>query len=65
MWNAKSGLTAVKILGSRFKWMSEKRFRIINQTNLDCLFELCSTDPEDRSLEDRYLKLISVAKIDN
>ena len=45
--------------------MSDRTFRIVNRSNLDCLFEMCSTDPEDVSLEARYLKLISVAKVDN
>ena len=65
MWNGKSGLTSVLILGSRFKWMSEKTFRIVNRSNLDCLFEMCTTDPDDASIEARYLKLKSVVKVDN
>ena len=37
----------------------------MNKSNLDCLFEICSSDPEDRAIESRYLKLLSVAKVDN
>ena len=44
---------------------SERRLRIHIQTNLDCIFEMCSHDPEDKSLRKRYLKLISVSRVDN
>ena len=65
LWNGQSGHMAVALLSSRFKWITEKSFRIVNKSNLDCLFEICSKDPEDRSIDARYLKLISVAKVDN
>ena len=65
LWNGQSGHTAVTLISSRFKWITEKTFKIVNKSNLDCLFEICSKDPLDRTLEARYLKLISVAKVDN
>ena len=39
--------------------------RILTQNNLDCIFEMCTTDPKDESMKSRYLKLISVSRIDN
>ena len=45
--------------------MSDRRIRFINEGNLDCIFEIRTTDPTDQSVEARYLELISVAKIDN
>ena len=59
------GEMALKIICSRIKWENEKQLRIINESNLDCLFEMRSHDPEDKDIESRYLKLISVVKIDN
>ena len=46
-------------------WHSEKVLRIINEENLDCLFEMTSSDLKDDPIEARYLKLLSVVKIDN
>ena len=37
----------------------------MNESNLDCLFEMKNDDPEDKHMKDRYLKLLSVVKIDN
>ena len=65
VWEGLSSKTAVSLLASRFKWISEKSFRIVNKSNLDCLFEICSNDPLDQNIESRFLRLISVAKVDN
>ena len=46
-------------------WVSEKMFRIINESNMDCLVEICTSDPTDESISDRYLKLVSAVKVDN
>ena len=46
---------------SRFKWVSDRSFRIINLANQDCIFEMC----EEEVSKKPYLKLLSVAKIDN
>ena len=59
------GEQAIKLIVSRFKWESESRIRIINESNMDCMFAICSTDPEDKNVNARYLKLISAVKIDN
>ena len=45
--------------------MSDKHLRFINESNLDCIYEIKTTDPEDKSVDARYLELISVAKVDN
>ena len=64
-WNKNEGEMAIKIICSRIKWEDERILRIINESNLDCLFEMCSTDPDDKDVDARYLKLLSVVKIDN
>ena len=64
-WLQKSGSQAIKIIGSRFKWESEKHIRFVNQSNLDCIFEIRTTDPLDEDIDARYLELISAVKIDN
>lgn len=46
-------------------WLGERRLRIINESNIDCLFDMCSTDTNDSSIDARYLKLVSSVKIDN
>ena len=65
LWNNNSGEKALKIIASRFKWQEEHVIRIINRSNIDCIFELTSTDPTDQDKSQRYLKLISSVKIDN
>lgn len=65
VWNSLEGEDSLKLICSRFKWESERVFRIVNQSNLDCLFEMCTTDPADRDISKRYLKLISCVKVDN
>ena len=64
-WNQSEGEMAIKIICSRIKWESERVLRIINESNIDCLFEMQSTDPEDKEPSSRYLKLISTVKVDN
>lgn len=64
-WNKNEGEMAIKIICSRIKWEDERILRIINESNLDCLFEMCSTDPNDSDVDARYLKLLSVVKVDN
>ena len=59
------GQKAIQIICSRMKWETERRLRIVNESNLDCLFEMRNDDPDDEFIEDRYLKLLSVVKIDN
>jgi len=39
--------------------------RIINEGNIECIFEICSSDPSDKDPSLRYLKLRSSVKIDN
>ena len=56
---------ALKMICSRIKWENDRQIRIINESNLDCLFEMTSYDPHDRDIKDRYLELLSVVKIDN
>ena len=47
LWNNNSGSKALKIIASRFRWEQENVIRIINKSNIDCIFELTSTDPAD------------------
>jgi len=64
-WGNMDGLPAIKLILSRLSWFNERTLRIVNEGNLDCLYEMCSTDPKDSSIEARYLKLVSVVKVDN
>ena len=64
-WNQSEGEMAIKIICSRIKWESERVLRIVNESNLDCLFEMRSIDPEDKDPSARYLKLLSAVKVDN
>ena len=44
----------ITIAFSRFKWESERVFRIVNiAENLDCMFEMYSTDPLDQDRRQR------------
>ena len=45
--------------------MTDTQIRILNESNIDCLFDICTDDPEDKDIDARYLKLISVVKVDN
>ena len=65
VWNGREGEGAIKIICSRMTWLSERVLRIVNEENLDCLFEMTSTDPKDETIEARHLKLLSIVKIDN
>ena len=62
--NEVSKLT-IELLFSRIKWVDERTIRVLNSSNMDCLFKMASTDDEDRDLNARYLKLISIVKVDN
>jgi hypothetical protein len=64
-WNEITGENAFKIITSRIKWSSENVLRVVNAANLDCLFQLSTTDPTDQNIDARYLKLISCVKVDN
>lgn len=64
-WKKVKGEDAIKIIVSRFKWESEKVFRVVNVANLDCWYEIRSHDPNDAEVEQRHCVLISVTKIDN
>lgn len=46
-------------------WMSESRLKIINESNIECIFDILTTDPSDKDIKARYLKLVSSVKIDN
>ena len=59
------GEKAIRIICSRFKWVTDTQIRILNESNIDCLFDICTDDPEDKDIDARYLKLISVVKVDN
>ena len=54
-------------MGSRIKWVEGDRLRILNNANLDCIFEMVVQDKEGKPLDvfSRHLKLISVVKVDN
>lgn len=44
----------ITIIFSRFKWESETVFRIVNLgENLDCMFEMYTTDPFDQDRHQR------------
>ena len=54
---------------SRMKWedqdTNERTLRIVAQSNLDCIFEIRTNDPENKDPNQRYLHLLSVVKLDN
>ena len=67
-WKYLNQNQALKLICSRFRWESERIFRIVNESNLDCLFEMKYDEtnyPEDTDFDSRYLELISVVKVDN
>ena len=39
---------AIQLIVSRFKWVDNKIFRFVNKSNLDCMFEMCTDDPQDK-----------------
>ena len=64
IWNGAQGKNAkkaIKLICSRFSWHSEKVFRIVNESNLDCYIEISDPDDNDK----RNIKLISAVKVDN
>ena len=71
-WDHAEGQGAIQIICSRIMWQGEKRLRIINESNIECLFDIVKQDDElDKSStrknkrENRKLKLVSSVKIDN
>lgn len=50
-WNGMGGEKAIQLIASRFKWISEDSFRIINESNMDCIFQICSYDEFEYPLE--------------
>jgi len=64
-WGVEEGWNAIEIIVSRFQWVTDRIIRFINESNIDCLLEICSHDPEDKIVEARYLKLLSSVKVDN
>ena len=64
-WNKMQGEFALKLILSRIKWKTDRIIHIVNASNLDCYFELCTSDPEDKDPTKRYLQLLSAVKIDN
>jgi len=64
-WDGQFGWNAIKLICSRFQWVTEKVIRFVNESNLDCLFEICTSDPEDLDVSARYFKMLSAVKIDN
>ena len=51
IWNKMAEQNSVKIIASRFKWVTDKVFCIINRSNLNCLFEICTNDPYDTDID--------------
>jgi len=45
--------------------MTERRLKIINESNIECLFDIVSSDPNDMDKKARRLVLTSSVKIDN
>ena len=64
-WRDQRGWNAIKLIVSRFQWVTEKVIRFINESNLDCLVEICTTDSADKDRDARYFKLMSACKVDN
>ena len=67
IWNGaqrKKAKNAIKLICSRFSWHSEKVFRIVNESNLDCYIEI-TMDLDADGIEKPNIKLISAVKVDN
>ena len=67
-WAGRQLETALDLIFSRLKWEpdeNERRLRIVTKNNLDCILEMRSYDDQDLDPSQRYLKLLSVCKIDN
>ena len=45
------GTKAIKIIASRFKWLSDTKFCFINQSNIDCIFEIVTTGSDVRLID--------------
>ena len=43
----------------------EKTLRVATQNNLDCILRMETTDEKDVEEKARYIKVISVCKVDN
>ena len=43
----------------------EKTLRVATQNNLDCILRMETTDEKDEEEKARYIKVISVCKVDN
>ena len=39
-WQNMEGLAAIQIIFSRIKWHDEKTIRVLNEGNIDCLYEM-------------------------
>ena len=50
-WNGTKGKNAINLICSRFSWLSEKVFRFVNESNLDCYIEI-STDFDAVGIDD-------------
>ena len=59
---------AIDMIFSRITWVNdkdEKLLRIATQNNLDCIIRIQNDDPDDEYEVDRYIKVISISKVDN
>ena len=64
-WDHAEGQGAIQIIFSRMMWRGEKQIQIINESNIECLFDIETKDPDDKDPSKRFLKLVSSVKIDN
>ena len=66
-WDNAEGQGAIQIICSRIMWMTESRLKIINESNIECIFDIKSSSnhPAKNNKNTRYLQLVSSVKIDN
>ena len=65
-WFNLSSKNAINLIVSRFRWVNDRVFRFVNKSNMDCMFKMEVKDSKnDKTLENRYLKLLSCVRIDN
>ena len=64
-WRGHSNEKAIKLIVSRFQWVTEEVIRFVNESNLDCLLEITTDDAAEKVEDRKYLKLLSAVKIDN
>ena len=49
-WDFAEGQGAIQIICSRIMWLDEKRLKIINESNIECIFDIETSDPRSNDI---------------